>query len=134
MEEEVMVRSKEYLYRGIPLEELQKLDVREVAKYLPSRSRRSVLRHFDIIEKFVKRCQVAVEQKKKIRTHLRDMIVVPRLVGMSIHVYTGKLFNEVKITHQMIGHRLGEFALTRQRVQHGSPGIGATKSSSAEKK
>lgn len=134
MAEEVIIRSKEQMYRGKPLEELKKLDVREVAKYLPSRSRRSVLRHFDIIEKFVKRCETSILQKKKIKTHLRDMIIVPNLVGMSIYVYNGKTFNEVKITHQMIGHRLGEFALTRGRVNHGTPGIGATKSSSAEKK
>ncbi len=131
---EVVVRVKEFLYRSKPLEELKKLDVREVAKYLPSRSRRSVLRNFDSIEKFTKRCETAVSQKKKIRTHLRDMIVVPRLVGMAISVYSGKAFKEIKITHQMIGHRLGEFVLTREKVQHGAPGIGATKSSAGDKK
>ncbi len=131
---EIVVKSKEFMYRGIPLEELKKLDVREVAKYFPSRSRRSVLRNFDKVEKFVKRCETSVSQKKKIKTHLRDMIIVPKMVGMQINVYNGKSFNEIKITHQMIGHRLGEFALTRQRVQHGTPGIGATKSSAAEKK
>jgi len=134
MVEEVMVRSKELFYRGKSLEDLKKLNVREVAKYLPSRSRRTVLRNFDDIEKFIKRCETQITQNKKIRTHLRDMVVVPRLVGMSISVYTGKNFKEVKITHQMMGHRLGEFALTREKVSHGSPGIGATKSSASEKK
>src|SRR3989338_10653915 len=108
MAEEVAIRVKEFLYRGKSLEELKNLDVREVAKYLPSRSRRSVLRNFDSIEKFTKRCETAILQKKRIRTHLRDMIVVPRLVDMAISVYSGKAFKEIKITHQMIGHRLGE--------------------------
>lgn len=134
MAEEVIVKSKEFFYRGKPLEELKKLDVREVAKYLSSRSRRSVLRHFDIIEKFTKKCEKYSAKNKKIRTHLRELVIVPRLVGMAIYVYNGRSFNEVKITHRMIGHRLGEFALTRQKVEHGDPGIGATKSSAAEKK
>lgn len=134
MTEEVIIRSKELFYRGKNLDELKNMDVREVAKYLPSRSRRSVLRNFDKIEKFVKRCETQIAQKKKIKTHLRDMVVVPRMVGMTIAVHSGKAFKEVKIVHQMIGHRLGEFALTREKVSHGSPGIGATKSSAAEKK
>lgn len=134
MVEEVMVKSKELFYRGKNIEELKTMDVREVAKYLPSRSRRTVLRNFDKIEKFVKRCETQVAQKKKIRTHLRDIVVVPRMVGMTIAVHYGKAFKEIKIAHNMIGHRLGEFALTREKVSHGAPGIGATKSSAAEKK
>ena len=134
MVEEVIVKSKELFYRGKNLEDLKKLDVREFAKYLSSRSRRTVLRNFQSIEKFVKRCENQVSQNKKIRTHLRDMIIVPRLVGMNISVYDGKTFKDVRISNMMLGHRLGEFALTRQKVVHGNPGIGATKSSSAEKK
>jgi len=132
--EEVAVRSKEVFYRGINLDELKKLDVREVAKYLPSRSRRSVLRHFDLIEKFVLRCEEKVAKKKKIKTHLRDMIIVPRLVGMQIGIHNGKTFTDMTVTHDMIGHRLGEFSLTRSKVQHGEAGIGATKGSKALKK
>ncbi len=134
MVEEVLVRSKEVFYRGKNLNELKNLDVREVAKYLPSRSRRSVLRNFQVIEKFVKRCETALANNKRIRTHLRDLVIVPKLVGMHIAVHSGKAFNEVQIKHTMIGHRLGEFALTRGRVTHGKPGLGATKSSSTEKK
>jgi small subunit ribosomal protein S19 len=134
MAEEVIVKSKELFYRGKNLEELKSMDVREVAKYLPSRSRRTVLRNFDKVEKFVKRCEAQIAQKKKIRTHLRDMVIVPRMVGMTIAVHAGKTFKEVKIMHNMIGHRLGEFAFTREKVSHGAPGIGATKSSAAEKK
>ncbi|MEK6892965.1 MAG: 30S ribosomal protein S19 [Nanoarchaeota archaeon] len=134
MADEIIVKSKELFYRGKHLEELKKLDVREFAKYLPSRSRRTVLRNFDSIEKFVNLCEEKISRNKKIKTHLRDIVIVPKMVGMAIQVYTGKSFNEVRITHLMIGHRLGEFALTRQRVHHGNPGIGATKSSSAEAK
>jgi small subunit ribosomal protein S19 len=132
--QEAITRSKDVYYRGKNVEELKKLDVREVAKYLDSRCRRSVLRHFDVIEKFVKRCETSVASKKKIKTHLRDIIVVPRLVGMTISIYNGKLFNDITVTAEMIGHRLGEFSPTRSKVQHGEAGIGATKGSKALKK
>ena len=62
------------------------------------------------------------------------MIIVPRLVGMIIYVYNGKEFNELRVNHNMIGHRLGEFSLTREKVTHGTPGIGSTKSSAGDKK
>ena len=134
MAEEVILKSKDQMYRGKTLVELQALDVRETAKYMPARSRRSVLRHFQMIENFVKRCQEYVAKNKKIRTHNRDLVIVPHLVGLVIFVYNGKTFNEVRITHQMIGHRLGEFSLSRVRVHHGTPGIGSTKSSAGDKK
>ena len=134
MTDETVVKIKERLYRGIGIEDLKKLDVREFAKYLPSRNRRTVLRNFDAIEKFVRQCEIKITQNKKIKTHNRDMIIVPRLIGMSIQVHNGKNFNEVRVLPQMLGHRLGEFSLTRQRVIYGDPGIGATKSSSAEAK
>jgi|SRR3989344_6455942 len=131
---EEIIRSKEQIYRGQTLESLKALDVRESAKYLPSGARRFVLHHFDFIEKFIKRCEAKIAKKKKIRTHLRDIVIVPKLVGLTIGVYNGKAFNDVRITHEMIGHRLGEFAITTGRVTHSEAGIGATKSSKALKK
>jgi len=133
MEEEI-VRSKENIYRGKSLEYLKELDVRESAKFLPSRSRRSVMRNFDKIEKFIKRCERFKAKNKRIKTHLRDIVIVPKLVGLTIHVYNGKSYIEVQINHQMIGHRLGEFSHTTGRVAHSAAGIGATKSSKAQKK
>lgn len=131
---EEIFKNKEIIYRGKTLEELKALDVRESAKFLKSRARRAVLRNFSTIEKFVKRCETLVSQKKKIKTHLRDIVIVPKLVGMNIQVHNGKQFTDVPIVLEMIGHRLGEFSLTRGRVNHGEAGIGATKSSKALKK
>jgi len=133
-ETQTEVESKEILYRGYPIEKLKEMDVRESAKFLNSRSRRSVLRNFDDIEKFIKKCEKKIAKKKKIRTHKRELVIVPKLVGMTIGVYNGKIFQDVQITSEMIGHRLGEFAPTRSKVSHGSAGIGATKSSRAQKK
>lgn len=132
--EEVAIKSKDFFYRGIKLEDLKELDVREVAKYLPARSRRTVLRNFQFIENFTKRCETTQSAKKKIRTHLRDIIIMPKLVGMTIGIHNGKTFNDILILPEMIGHRLGEFSMTRGKVNHGEAGIGATKSSKTAKK
>ena len=129
-----IIRTREILFRGKTLEFLKGLDVRESAKYLPARSRRSVLRNFDVVENFIKLCGEKMTKSKKIRTHLRDIVIVPKLVGMTIAVYNGQTFQEVLISTQMIGHRLGEFSPTRGKVNHGSAGLGATKSSRAMKK
>jgi len=132
--EEVAVKSKELFYRGKNLDELKILDVRESAKYLPSRSRRYILRNFDVIEKFIKRCERKIAKRKKIRTHKREIVIVPKLVGFTISVYNGKNFEEVPITVEMIGHRLGEFSMPTGKVTHSAAGIGATKSSKSLKK
>jgi small subunit ribosomal protein S19 len=121
-------------YRGKTIEELKTLDVRESAKFLPSRSRRTILRNFDQIEKFISRCERKTFKGKKIKTHLRDMVVVPKIVGLTIGIHTGRSFQDVQILPEMIGHRLGEFASTRSKVSHGSAGIGATKSTRTQKK
>ena len=128
---EESLEKKQFTYRGKNLEELKNMDVREFAKYIKSRGRRSVLRNFDVIEKFIKRCKKRIEGGKQIRTHLRDIIIVPQMIGLTIYVHNGKDFVAVKIVEDMLGHRLGEFALTRREVKHGAPGIGATRSSAA---
>jgi len=123
--------AKEISYRGQTIEELKKLDIREFAKILPSRGKRSLLRQFDKIDKFVQRCKKKLDMKKKIRTHYRNMVIVPQMVGWTINVHNGKEFIPCLITIEMLGHCLGEFAYTRQKVQHSAPGIGATRSSAA---
>jgi len=122
---------KEFAYRGKSLEELKSLDTREFAKYLGADSRRSVLRHFEVIEKFVKKCRKRAENGKPIRTHLRDLVIVPNMVDYTIFIHNGKEFVQIKMMPEMLGHRLGEFAQTRRKVEHGAPGIGATKSSAS---
>lgn len=125
---------KDVLYRGKTLEFLKTLDVRESAKFLPSRSRRSVLKKFDIVEKFIKMCDKKVASNKRIKTHKRDIVIVPKLVGLTIGIHNGKTFQDIAILPEMIGHRLGEFSLTRSKVSHGAAGIGSTKSTRGVKK
>ncbi len=125
---------KVFKYRGKTLEELQNLSLADFAKLLPSRERRSILRGFTDAEK---RLLARIEKfksgktKKPVKTHCRDMIILPSMVGLTIHIHKGKGFEPVTIVEEMIGHRLGEFALTRNKVQHSAPGVGATRSSAA---
>jgi len=125
------IRKKEFKFRGKTLAELKALDVREFAKLLRARQRRSVLRQFQKIEDFVSRAKVKLSNKKPIKTHQRTLIVVPQMVGMRIGVYNGQAFVPVDVKGEMLGHVIGEFALTRQKVKHGSAGVGATKGSRA---
>jgi len=122
---------KEFLYRGKTLSELKALDTREFSKYLGADTRRFVLKHFDIIENFVKKCKQRSTEGKPIRTHLRQLVIVPGMIGYDIGIHNGKEFVKIRIAPEMLGHRLGEFSVTRGKVEHGAPGIGATRSSAA---
>lgn len=125
------LEKKQFIYRGKTIEELQQMDTREFAKYIKSRQRRTILRNFDVVERFLKKCKKKIAEGKPVRTHLRDIVIVPQMIGMTIHVYNGKEYLAVKIIEDMLGHNLGEFAITRKNIKHGAPGIGATRSSAA---
>jgi len=122
-------------YRGHTLEELKKMNMDEFIQLLPARARRSLRRGLPPRQKkLLERLRRAYRAKKRgkdllTRTHIRDMLIFPDFVGLQIGVYNGKSYEVVEIKPEMIGHYLGEFSLTRRNVQHGSPGIGATRSS-----
>jgi len=124
-----------FKYRGHTLEELKKMNMDQFIQLLPARARRSLNRGLPPRQKkLLERLRRAYRAKKRgkdllTRTHVRDMIIFPEMVGLKIGVYNGRVFEMVDIKPEMIGHYLGEFSLTRKRVQHGSPGIGATRSS-----
>jgi len=123
--------TKQKLFRGRSIEELKSLDTREFAKFIKSRQRRAIMRNFNVIERFIKKAEKKMAKNKPIKTQMRDIVIVPALVGMTISVHSGKEYFPIKVTEEMLGHRLGEFSITRKKVQHGAPGIGATKSSSS---
>ncbi|MDR0913489.1 MAG: 30S ribosomal protein S19 [Methanobrevibacter sp.] len=129
---------KIFKYHGYTIEELKEMSLEDVIKLLPSRQRRSLKRGFlprqqIVLDKMRKMKKEGKEEKggrpNVIRTHCRDMIVIPEMVGTTFGIYNGKEFVEVTLTPEMIGCYFGEFAPTRQRVQHGDPGMGATRSS-----
>ena len=123
----------EFTYRGHTLEELQGLPIEEVAELLPARQRRTIERGFDAEkEKLLEAARNTTAEasaQEPIRTHLRDMPILPEFVGLTFAVYNGESFERVEVEPEMIGHYLGEFQLTRGKVEHGQAGIGATRSS-----
>jgi small subunit ribosomal protein S15e len=84
-----------------------------------------------LIKKLRKAKKVAPQGEKPeaVRTHLRDMVIVPEMIGSVIGVYNGKTFNQVEIKPEMVGTYTGEYSITYKPVKHGRPGIGATHSS-----
>jgi len=125
----IEIKKKEFSYRGLSLEELQKLTLEELMPLLPSRIRRTLKRGLTVKQdKLMKDIEKAAPDEV-IRTHCRDMIILPSFVGHKIQIYNGNEFQMVEIQPNMVGHYLGEFALTRKSVKHTGPGVGATRSS-----
>ncbi|MBU0466255.1 MAG: ribosomal protein S19 family protein, partial [Nanoarchaeota archaeon] len=125
---------KEFTYKGKTISELKTLDVREFAKLVSSRQRRTALRNFQEIEEFINRSKVKLEKNKPIRTHQRSLIVVPEMIGWKIFIYNGNKFVPVEVIGEMLGHVFGEFAPTRARIKHSKAGVGATKGSKHKSK
>ena len=117
---------KEFTYRGKNLKELQSLSLNDFMELLPSRQRRSLKRGFTKEEKHL---LDELKKRDNVKTHCRELVILPEMIGKTILVYNGKTFNKVLITEEMIGHVIGEFSSSRPRVTHSSPGVGATKSS-----
>ncbi len=128
------MQKKQFKYRGMTVEELKNLDVREFAKFLPARQRRTVLRNFQEVEGFLNRSKEKESKNKKIKTHKRDLVVVPKMIGMKIQIYNGRQFIPIEVIPEMLGHKFGEFAPTRARIQHSKAGVGATKGSKHKSK
>lgn len=123
----VTKREREFTYKGKKLDELVQMSIEELAKILPSRARRTLRR--GIPESQKKFWEKVKKGKDTIKTHRRDIIVLPSLVGKKIGIHFGNGFKYVEIKPEMIGHYLGEFAQTRKFTKHSGPGVGATRSS-----
>ena len=122
--------AKIYKYRGKTQEELEQLSLEEFSNLLKSRQRRALRRGLNKQEKnLLEKIRAAKGKDKLVRTHSREMVIVPEMVGAKLGIHNGKEFIMVMIDASMIGHRLGEFSQTRQRVKHSAPGLGATRSS-----
>ena len=120
---------KEILWRGKKEEEVKAMGLEEFTLLVPARQRRCLKRGFtDAQKRLLKRIEAG---DKNIKTHCRNMIIIPKMLGQTLRVYNGKEFVMVPITLEMMGRYLGEFALTRRVVEHSAPGIGATRSSAA---
>ncbi len=119
-------------YKGKTIEELQKIPNDELFALLNSRQRRSLKRGLsDNKKKLIGEIKLAKEGKNKnpIKTHQRDIIILPYMIGVTINVFSGKEFTPITISTEMIGHYVGEYVITNKRVSHGAPGVGASRSS-----
>jgi len=125
---------KEITYKGFSSDELLKMDISEFMKHIPSRARRSLKRGLTDQEKKLLIKVKAFREgklKKNIKTHCRDMVIIPQFLGLTISIHNGREYLPLEINTEMLGKFLGEFAHTRKKVAHNAPGIGATKSSGA---
>ncbi|RMD40030.1 hypothetical protein DV735_g5108, partial [Chaetothyriales sp. CBS 134920] len=127
---------RKFSYRGIDLDQLLDLPSSQLLNILHARARRRFnrglkRRPMGLIKKLRKAKQEAKPNEKPdlVKTHLRDMIIVPEMIGSVVGIYSGKEFNQVEIKPEMVGHYLGEFSISYRPVKHGRPGIGATHSS-----
>jgi len=119
-------------YKGKTVEELQKIPNDELFTLLNSRQRRSLKRGLsDNKKKLIAEIKEAREGKNKnpIKTHQRDLIILPYMIGVTVNVFDGKEFKPIGIGAEMVGHYIGEYAITNKRVNHGAPGVGASRSS-----
>jgi len=126
---------RQFSYRGHSADELRQMSMDDFIKLLPARQRRSLVKGLTndqrILLEHIRQAkkQNGGKGKAPVKTHVRDMIIIPEMLGLTIHLHTGKEFSPVEIRPEMIGHFLGEFAITNQKVVHGTPGIGASRSS-----
>jgi len=123
---------KQFTYRGLSQKELEELPLDKLLNLFPARIRRSLTRGInDNKRKLIGEIKAAKEGKLKtpINTHLRDLIILPYMVGTTVNVFSGKEFVPVTITSEMVSHYLGEYVITNKRVSHGAPGVGASRSS-----
>lgn len=123
---------REFLYRGMQQSELESMSYDRIFELLNSRQRRSLTRGItDAKRKLIAEIKAAKAGTltNPIKTHLRDLIILPNMVGITVNVFSGKDFVPVQIRAEMIGHYLGEYVITNRRVSHGAPGVGASRSS-----
>ena len=114
------------------MEELEKLPSDKLFKLLTARARRSLKRGInDGKRKLIDEIKEAKagNNKNTIKTHLRDLIILPYMVGATVNIFSGKEFVPITISKEMIGHYLGEYVITNKRVTHGAPGVGSSRSS-----
>ena len=125
------------MIRGYTLDQLKNMSIEEFAqKVADSGARRALLRRLKIgfppeWENFYRKCylQLQGKYKKTVKTHSREIVILPSIVGAKVGVHNGKEFIEFEIKPEMVGKRLGEFVYTTKKVQHSAPGVGASKSS-----
>mmetsp|Transcript_61802 Transcript_61802/g.93343 ORF Transcript_61802/g.93343 Transcript_61802/m.93343 type:complete len:168 (-) Transcript_61802:32-535(-) len=133
---------KKFTFKGVDLDRLLDMEPTELVGLLPSRIRRRIKRmgaisnpsmaHFVLKRKAflhkIKKAKDAcgpLDKPKLVKTHLRNMIIVPQMIGAVVGVYNGKAWAIIEIKPEMIGRYLGEFSMTYKPTLHSRPGLSA---------
>ena len=128
---------RKFTFRGLELEKILDLNQEELLEVVHARARRRMLRgmkkkrHVGLLNKLkkAKKAAGALDKPAPVKTHLRNMVIVPDMIGSQVAIYNGKVFNLVLITADMLGSYLGEYSISYRPVRHGRPGLGSTNSS-----
>ncbi|MFH0713016.1 MAG: ribosomal protein S19 family protein [Candidatus Micrarchaeota archaeon] len=121
---------KKITFHGKTMDEVKAMSFADFIKIIPSHQRRTMLRMSVKFRNFIDSLKLKKAKGKKIvKTHLREMIILPEMLEFEFMVYNGKDWVKVVPQLPMLGHRLGEYAITTKLVKHSGPGIGATRGS-----
>merc|ERR550537_428589 len=127
---------RKFTFRGVDLDALLDLTSEQLMELVHARARRRFTRGMKrkpmaLIKKLrkAKKDCGPYDKPDVVKTHLRNMIIVPEMIGSIVGVHNGKVFTSVEVKADMVGHYLGEFSITYKPVRHGRPGIRATSSS-----
>merc|ERR1711874_807790 len=121
---------RKFTYRGVDLDQLLDFSPEQLMELFCCRARRRYSRGLTrkpmtLVKRLRKAKKEAppMEKPEVVKTHLRNMIIIPEMIGSIVGVYNGKTFNQIEIKPEMIGHYLGEFSIPYKPVKHGRPGI-----------
>lgn len=118
---------KKFSYRGVDAEQLLGMSTEEFKPLLHSRGRRKLSSELpETHKKFLaklqkKKAEANGEKPAVVKTHLRNVLVIPEMIGSVVAVYNGKVFNVVDVRPEMLGHYLGEFSITYKPVARKNP-------------
>ena len=121
--------ARKFNYKGMTNEQVKAMSLDDFIKTIPSKPRRTLKRMGMQIKKFLEKYRDDKKKGKVHKTHFREMVVIPEMLDTTVLVYDGKSYVTVVCTAEMLGHRLGEYAITTKLVKHSGPGIGATRGS-----
>merc|ERR1712014_398523 len=124
-------RAKKFQYRGVELERLLDMSNAELMELMCARQRRKFSRGISrapttLLKKLRAKKQGVPygEKPEPVKTHLRNMVIVPEMIGSIVAIYNGKQFISAEMKPEMVGTYLAEYSITYKPIRHGRPGLG----------
>merc|ERR1712146_356863 len=122
--------ARRYTFRGLELDDLLKLDQGSMFQLFRSRIRRKLNRSKGFKGKYQKLAEKLRKSKLNlqpgekppmVKTHLRNCVITPDMIGAIVGVYTGKEYKPTEIKFDMVGTYMGEYAMTYNPTLHNRP-------------